>query len=380
MLGLAAGCVGGPEPDDTVTVGGDLHAAPCPPRSLQQHLDPVGLIESDSTEAFDPGPSGGFFADLGTNGRTCNTCHVVEDGWTITPGHARGLPPHDPLFTPNDGSDCPPTSPSQRPQKALSSQLLNFGLIRIQLAIPATAGYSLVSASNPQRCAIAPGSPEAGGQLFLFRRPLPTTNLVFDSTIMWDGRESLQKVTTTAGLQGEAPLLFDLNDQANSATTGHAQGAAIAGTPAQADIVAFETSLTSAQSNLGFQPLDARGANGGAQYLAEVVAPAFAVGVNDPLQPGFSNADFTIYQAWEPTSPTPDRSTHFKRRSGGARRSSTTRPSSSTTSRASTALRPTRSTTRPTRWRARISGADARSATTRPTWGTTRRRWPSTLG
>jgi cytochrome c peroxidase len=303
VLGLAAGCVGGPEPDDTVTVGGDLQAAPCPPRSLQQHLDPAGLIESDSTNAFDPGPSGGFFADLGTNGRTCNTCHVVEDGWTITPGHARGLPPHDPLFTPNDGSDCPPTSPSQRPQKALSSQLLNFGLIRIQLGIPTTAGYSLVSASNPQGCAIAPGSSEAGGQLFLFRRPLPTTNLIFDSTIMWDGRESLQKVTTTAGFQGEAPLLFDLNDQANSATTGHAQGGAITGTPAQADIVAFETSLTSAQSKLGLQPLDARGANGGAQYLAEVVAPAFAVGVNDPLQPGFSNADFTIYQAWEPTSP-----------------------------------------------------------------------------
>jgi hypothetical protein len=137
----------------------------------------------------------------------------------------------------------------------------------------------------------------------MFRRPLPSTNLVFDATIMWDGRETLQKVTNAAGFQNEAPWLFDLNDQANSATTGHAQGAAIAGTQAQADIVAFETNLYTAQSNLGFrQPLDVKGANGGAEYLASTVAPAFAVGVNDPLQPGFTNADFTVYAAWEPGS------------------------------------------------------------------------------
>ncbi len=300
VLGLAGGCVGGPDSGDVTSVTEDLNAA----HPIQERLDPVGVIESDSTNAFSPGATNGFFANLGTNGRTCNTCHVVEEGWTITPGHARGLPPHDPLFTPNDGSDCPPTSASQRPQKALSSQLVNFGLIRIGIGIPSTANFSLVSATNPQRCAIAPGSSGAGGQLFMFRRPLPSTNLVFDSTIMWDGRETLQKITNAAGFQGEAPWLFDLNDQANSATTGHAQGSAIAGTPAQADIVAFETNLYTAQSALAFQPLDVRGANGGAKYIADVLAPGFSVGVNDPLQPGFSNADFTVYQAWEPTSPT----------------------------------------------------------------------------
>ncbi len=299
MLSLAAGCVGAPDPSDTLSVTADLQTLP----PVQERLDPLGVIESDSTNAFAAGATNGFFADLGTNGRTCNTCHVVEDGWTITPSHVRGLPPHDPLFTPNDGSDCPPISAAQRPQKAFSSQLVDFGLIRIEIGIPSAAGFSLVSATNPQRCALAPGSVAAGGQLFMFRRPLPSTNLIFDSTIMWDGRETLQKVTTTAGFQGEAPLLFDLDDQANSATTGHAQGAAITGTPAQADILAFETNLYSAQSIMAFQPMSAKGANGGARYLADVVAPAFAVGVNDPLKPGFSNADFTVYQAWEPTGP-----------------------------------------------------------------------------
>jgi cytochrome c peroxidase len=303
---FAIGCVGGQAPEEEEVGVEALRAAPdrYERPALVGLPDPAGLIASTSTNAFSTGTTNGFFSDLGSNGRTCNTCHVIEDGWTITPAHARTLASDDPLFTPNDGSDCPPAVATQRPRKALSSEVVDYGLIRIELGIPSGANFSLVSATNPERCAIAPGSAGAGNQLFLFRRPLPSTNLVFDSTIMWDGRETLQKVTNAAGFQNEAPWLFDLNDQANTATVLHAQGAAIAGTQAQADIVAFETNLYTAQSNAGFrQPLDVEGAHGGAQYLADTVAPAFAVGVNDPLQPGFTNADFTVFAAWEPGSP-----------------------------------------------------------------------------
>jgi hypothetical protein len=299
-LGLFAGCLADLGSDQAADTSGSDDSAESN-INLQHRADPAGLIESTSSNGFDAGTTNGFFADLGTNGRTCNTCHVVEDGWTITPAHARGLAETDPLFSPNDGADCPPTAAAQAPSKDLSSQLTSYGLIRIQLAVPGTADFSLVSATNPQGCAIAPASSDAANQLFLFRRPLPSTNLVFDATIMWDGRETLQKVTNAAGFQDQAPWLFDLNDQANSATTGHAQGATIVGTPAQADIVAFETGLTTAQSRLGpYERLDNRGAHGGAVYLANVVAPAFAVGVNDPLQPGFTGAAFTVFAAWEP--------------------------------------------------------------------------------
>lgn len=92
---------------------------------------------------------------------------------------------------PNDGSDCPPTSASQGPRKAVSSQLINFGLFRIQIGIPSTANFSLASASNPERCAVAPGSSGAGGQLFMFRRPLPSTNLKIESHghhLAWEAR------------------------------------------------------------------------------------------------------------------------------------------------------------------------------------------------
>jgi cytochrome c peroxidase len=275
--------------------------------STQVTFDSDGLLASLSTAGFNAGTTNGFFANLGTNGRTCGTCHVQSDAWTITPRHVRMLPSNDPLFTPNDGSDCPPTSPSQGPNRALSSEVLDYGLIRIQLGIPAAADFTLATATNPKGCSIPPGSPGIGGQLFLFRRPLPTTNLIFDSAIMWDGRETLQRLTTQANFQSLVPFLFDLADQANSATTGHAQGVSLVGEPAQADIVAFETNLYTGQ--LLSQPrqgpfalLSADGAHGGPDYLEDTVAPAFFIGINDPLKPGFTNANFDLFAAWEPTS------------------------------------------------------------------------------
>jgi hypothetical protein len=280
-----------------------------PRDAARMNFDAAGLLQSLSTNRFSAGRTNGFFADLGTNGRTCGTCHVQENAWTITPSHVQSLKTDDPIFTPNDGSDCPSSGPSQGPDKSLSSQLTNYGLIRIQLAIAGTAGFRLASATNPHQCLIAPGSAGAGGQLFLFRRPLPSTNLIFDSAFMWDGRETLQALTTQGGFAGTGPMMFDLADQANSATTGHAQGAPIVGAPAQSDIVRFETNLYTAQL-LALQPrlgmfamLTGDGARGGADYLEDKVAPAFAIGVNDPLKPGFTNASFDLYAAWEPGAP-----------------------------------------------------------------------------
>ena len=308
MLGVGTasagspGGMGGPRRSDHEPQGG-------PSDAVHLTLDRAGVLGSASSDGFDTGASNGFFANLGSNGRTCGTCHLQSDAWSFTPRHAQSLPRRDPLFTPNDGSDCPPTSPSQGPDRRLSSQVLRYGLIRVQIAIPGGAGFVLTSATNPKSCAIPPASAGVDGQLFLFRRPLPSTNLVFDSAVMWDGRETLQPLTTQAGFQSLLPLLFDLADQANGATTGHAQGASIAGTPAQADIVAFEQNLYTAQTVLlqprqgRFAVLDADGAHGGPEYLRDTVAPAFAIGVNDPLKPGFTNASFDLFAAWEPTSP-----------------------------------------------------------------------------
>jgi len=268
--------------------------------------DTSGELATLSTNNFSTGSTNGFFANLGSNGRTCGTCHVEANAWTFTPQHAQSLSPSDPLFTTNDGSDCPATSPSQTPDSALSTEVTNYGLIRIMLAIPANAGFQLASATNPKNCAIAPGSSGVSGQLFLFRRPPPATNLIFDTTIMWDGRETLQGITTQPNQQSTAPLTFDLSDQANGATTGHAQGASIAGTQALTDMVQFETNTfngqifyTQARNSV---QLNDDGGHGGTVYLQQTVAPAFFVGINDPLKAGFNGANFNVYAAWEPTS------------------------------------------------------------------------------
>ena len=176
--------------------------------------DRAGALATVSAYGVNADTSNGFAANLGTNGRSCASCHVAEDAWSFTPQHARSLASDDPLFSPNDGSDCPPGNPAQGPDSALSSELLDYGLIRVQLAIPDTADFSLAAVTNPKGCAIPPGSAGVNGELFLFRRPLPTTNLVFDSAIMWDGRETLHPVTTQAPLQSTDSLLFDLADQA----------------------------------------------------------------------------------------------------------------------------------------------------------------------
>jgi hypothetical protein len=303
-IGLIAAAMG--------TAGADSTHKDGDSDAFRMTLDRVGVLGNLSTSRFDTGDSNGFFADLGTNGRTCGTCHVQADAWSFTPEHARSLRADDPLFTPNDGSDCPPVVSSQAPSSAASSQVLKYGLIRVQLGIPAAANFKLTSSTNPKACAIAPGSSGAGSQLFLFRRPLPSTNLIFNSAIMWDGRETLEHILTQVKLQDSAPLMFDLADQANAATAGHAQGQSIAGSHSQSDIVAFESNLYTAQilqlppSHRQYTALNADGAHGGPDYLADTVAPAFFVGINDPLKPGFTNASFNLFAAWEPDSPTYD--------------------------------------------------------------------------
>ncbi len=302
---LLAGCGG--EPNRLSSSSEALHSEERDhrhlPRQFELARDPAGIVASFSRHGFDAGDTNGFFTALGSNGRSCNSCHRQEDGWTISARGNRALAsadPHDPLFAPVDGSDCPPTSPTKGPDAAASSLTVDYGVIRIQLPVPATADFTLAGATNPKNCAIAPGDASIGGELFLFRRPLPTANLVFLSTVMWDGRETIQKITTGKGLTGLGPLFFDLRHQDNGATLGHEQASQpILGTPVSDDLVNFETDLFNAQLKLGHLELDRDGGHGGPRFLADEVARRFFIGINDPLQPGFSSRIFTLYRDWE---------------------------------------------------------------------------------
>ena len=93
----------------------------------------------------------------------------------------------------------------------------------------------------------------------MYRRPLPSTNLGFLSTVMWDGRETVK---------GQA-ISADLETQANDATTGHAQGAPISLAQAK-EIVKFELGLFTAQTrDRDAGSLHADGAHGGPRAVVE---------------------------------------------------------------------------------------------------------------
>jgi hypothetical protein len=243
-----------------------------------------------------------FFQDLGTNGRTCFTCHQPDQAWTVTPPqirerfeNTRGL---DPIFRNNDGSNCEGADISTAgKRRSAFSLLLNKGLIRIGLDVPAGAEFTIEFVDDPYHC----GTPVSKGSMY--RRPLPSTNLGFLSTVMWDGRETVK---------GQA-ISADLETQANDATTGHAQGAPISLAQAK-EIVKFELGLFTAQTrDRDAGSLHADGAHGGPRALSK---QPFCIGINDPLNllpvmpgacatssGGLNPEVFTIFSAWEHESP-----------------------------------------------------------------------------
>src|SRR5690348_399093 len=73
--------------------------------------DPSGVLRTISVDGSGLDMHGAFFQSLGSNGRSCASCHVPSTGWTISPPEVRdrfdktkGL---DPIFRTNDGSNSP---------------------------------------------------------------------------------------------------------------------------------------------------------------------------------------------------------------------------------------------------------------------------------
>jgi hypothetical protein len=253
--------------------------------------------------------TGPFFQSLGTNGRACVSCHQPADGWTVTPAHIQarfkasgGM---DPIFRTNDGSVSPKADVSTlEARRNAFSMLLNKGLIRIGIGIPANSEFDLVAVDDPYAYASA-------SELSLFRRPLPSTNLQFLSTVMWDGRETFLDPLSPTCITGTskcfATLHFDLADQSNAATLGHAQAAQPLTTDQRNAIVAFESTLFTAQvTDNDAGDLTSRSGLGGPLYLSQ---QGFYFGMNDVVSgdyrtgAAFDPTVFRLYGAWETLVP-----------------------------------------------------------------------------
>ena len=260
-----------------------------PVSNMQPFADPQGGQFRTFTTTGGINTTGPFFQELGSNGRRCVTCHQPDDAWTITPRHIRrrfeATEGNDPLFRTNDGSNCAGADISTLDaRREAFSLLLEKGLIRVGIPVSDDAEFAIVSVDDPHGC--APGT-----EVSMYRRPLPSTNVSFLSTVMWDGRETIRGQST------EEALL----NQARDATLGHAQAHRSPSEQQLGEIVAFETSLFTAQtrdSNAG--PLLARGARGGPMALSQ---QTFFLGINDPFGGNPTGAEFTsrifdLFDAW----------------------------------------------------------------------------------
>ncbi len=265
----------------------------------------TGFLETYSTAGGPISLSGPFFQPLGTNGRSCASCHRPAQGWSISSDEVKlrfeVTQGRDPIFRTVDGSNCNDhieTGTLGERRKAYSL-LLNRGLIRVELAVPENAEFDVVSVQNPYGC-------DNSSSLSVYRRPIPSTNLRFQSAIMWDGRESApqtgtQKITYATN---PADLVADLAHQAFDATNGHAQGSTPLTAAQQKQIVDFEMALITAQAfDYRAGALDGGGADGGPNFLAKHTLPEFFIGINDPLGGNpknipFTASVFTLFDTW----------------------------------------------------------------------------------
>lgn len=277
-------------------LAGAISAAVIP--NLFPFLDSTGLVSTYNVN----GPideKGVFFQSLGTNGRSCGTCHIAANAMGLSVQNiqarfelTRG---RDPLFASFDGANCPGTTSND---PAAHSLLLKSGLIRIPLQMPANPEFTIQVLRDPYGCAIVT-DPASGVQtVSVYRRPLPTTNLKFLSTIMFDGRETIQPLNSPDTFTKN--LMMDLMHQSVDATTGHAQATTPPTVDQQTAIVNFELGLFSAQS-FDFQAgvLNADGAQGGPINLSQQnYYPAINDSLGtDPAGP-FNSTAMTLFAPW----------------------------------------------------------------------------------
>src|SRR5262245_29018085 len=174
-----------------------------PPRSIPTFSvdpDPSGQIATFQPDGSTATATNAFFQDLGTNGRTCFTCHQPQTGWTISAASAQARfaasSGADPLFRLVDGATCPTADVSNPGAKRKAYKLLlEKGLIRIGLQLPATNlqfEVDIDKVKDPYNCTTSKDTgltSKTTGIMSMYRRPLPSTNLGFLTAIMWDGRE-----------------------------------------------------------------------------------------------------------------------------------------------------------------------------------------------
>jgi hypothetical protein len=262
--------------------------------------DPSGWLQTSTPSGrIDRGNP--FFQSFGSNGRSCDSCHRQAQGWSITPQELRqrfartsGM---DPVFSLVDGAVSPLADVSSvDARRSAYAMLLSRGLVRVGMPIPANAQFRLTKVDDPYGYASA-------HELSLFRRPLPATNLIWLTAVMWDGRETFTpfKPPMDAGIDVQN-LRTSLASQARDAILGHEQAASAPSDAIIDRIVEFELHLVTAQiDDNAAGRLNDGDAMGGPNILTQ---QRFWIGINDtlggdPTGDAFDEKTMRLFDSWD---------------------------------------------------------------------------------
>lgn len=224
--------------------------------NIHPERNPGGKAATFSTEGTID-LTGEFFQAQGTNGRSCASCHIPEEAWSINPGTLQHLFDETrgthPIFNALDANNPDELTPDSSVEDRLAgySMLLSRGVFRRGGPPRSNSEWELIAVEDPHGFANL-------NRLVHWRRSMPTINFALGSaTVNWDGGNSI-------GTDQHAGLV----NQATRNVTGGQQGS-----PASAEVIAnivdFEKSLSTAQIIVpGIGRLDSEGASGGPMALS----------------------------------------------------------------------------------------------------------------
>jgi cytochrome c peroxidase len=305
-------------------------------------VDPLGTIGSYQLGGPTHTASNAFFQPLGTNGRTCASCHVPAQGMGVSVDGLRerfdAFGAKDPVFAPVDGANCPSAvtrsltsvapignltgegSVDERDPRPYSL-VLSRGVFRIFLPLPRNADFTVKIIRDTAGCNVNPKYnhtvDEKGRStqiISVYRRPKVATDLRFMTTTLantnpvdyaFDPYSGAPLPMDANGVVESGNIMWDgreptLESQAVNATLTHAQALA-APTKAQIkQIVDFESAFFSAQASLNRGGLlTGLGAQGGPEFLSATAAAFPPDAATDPTYD-----PMTLFDAWSTNSGT----------------------------------------------------------------------------
>jgi cytochrome c peroxidase len=211
-----------------------------------------------------------FHVPQGSNGRSCESCHLLETGWSVSPLEVELrfwlTQGRDPIFNLLD-ANSPSADVSSTRARYSAYSMLRKGLFRRGGNVPANAEYEIIAVDDPLG---------AGGSLTrfeAFRRPLATANFHIARNVGWHDQNT----------NGSGDVHAGLVNQATGNITGAQQGAAPLPETVEA-IADYEEGLAFAQQYVfGVGLLTSCGAEGGPENLS-AQAPV--------------NGRFDLFDAW----------------------------------------------------------------------------------